>query len=88
MLNQMEQELIQTTTSENYIKFMSELRSYYPLLKCKFLRKKASKLWKARKEWLLNLEPTIPVLCVGCLENQPNQLAHMDYGGCLYTETY
>ena len=24
------------------------------------------------------------VTCVGCLENQPNQLAHMDYGGCLY----
>jgi hypothetical protein len=22
--------------------------------------------------------------CQGCKENQPNQLAHMDYGGCLY----
>ncbi|KKK89664.1 hypothetical protein LCGC14_2730840 [marine sediment metagenome] len=22
--------------------------------------------------------------CIGCLEDQPNQLAHMDYGGCLY----
>ena len=22
--------------------------------------------------------------CIGCLENQPNQLAHMDPGGCLY----
>ena len=21
--------------------------------------------------------------CLGCQENQPNQLAHMDYGGCL-----
>ena len=24
--------------------------------------------------------------CQGCLEDQPNQLAHMDPGGCLYTE--
>ena len=22
--------------------------------------------------------------CLGCLEDQPNQLAHMDPGGCLY----
>ena len=22
--------------------------------------------------------------CVGCLEDQPNQLAHMGPGGCLY----
>ena len=22
--------------------------------------------------------------CWGCREDQPNQLAHMDYGGCLY----
>lgn len=24
--------------------------------------------------------------CSGCLENQPNQLAHMEPGGCLYCE--
>nr|QDY51745.1 hypothetical protein 1_130 [Mimiviridae sp. ChoanoV1] len=24
--------------------------------------------------------------CQGCVENQPNQEAHMDYGGCLYVE--
>jgi hypothetical protein len=23
------------------------------------------------------------VTCLGCLENQPNQMAHMDYGGCM-----
>ena len=23
--------------------------------------------------------------CIGCLENQGNQMAHMDVGGCLYT---
>lgn len=22
--------------------------------------------------------------CKGCIENQPNQIAHMDVGGCLY----
>ena len=25
--------------------------------------------------------------CIGCLENQPNQLAHMDLGGCMYDES-
>jgi hypothetical protein len=25
----------------------------------------------------------IRTTCLGCLENQPNQLAHMDEGGCL-----
>ena len=25
-------------------------------------------------------------LCPGCLQNQPNQLAHMNLGGCLYTQ--
>ncbi len=24
--------------------------------------------------------------CTGCLEDQPNQLAHMDYGGCMYND--
>lgn len=24
--------------------------------------------------------------CIGCLQNQPNQLAHMDIGGCFYEE--
>lgn len=27
------------------------------------------------------------VTCTGCIENQPNQLAHMDEGGCLYEVT-
>ena len=30
-------------------------------------------------------ESTI-ITCWGCRENQPNQEAHMDYGGCLYIE--
>lgn len=24
--------------------------------------------------------------CWGCQEGQPNQLAHMDFGGCMYSE--
>jgi len=24
------------------------------------------------------------ITCQGCLENQPNQLAHCDFGGCMY----
>jgi hypothetical protein len=30
---------------------------------------------------------TCTVTCSGCLEEQPNQLAHMDYGGCLHEES-
>ena len=26
------------------------------------------------------------ITCQGCLEEQANQQAHMDYGGCLYEE--
>jgi hypothetical protein len=43
-------------------------------------------------EILANLDLSVPntprpteITCQGCLEDQPNQLAHMDYGGCLYT---
>jgi len=25
--------------------------------------------------------------CIGCIEDQPNQLAHMDPGGCLYSSS-
>ena len=28
----------------------------------------------------------MPDCCIGCLEGQPNQLAHMGQGGCLHTE--
>ena len=27
------------------------------------------------------------ITCLGCIEDQPNQLAHMDPGGCLYIES-
>jgi hypothetical protein len=27
--------------------------------------------------------PKRPIKCQGCIEDQPNQLAHMDEGGCL-----
>lgn len=28
----------------------------------------------------------LAIVCCGCVEQQPNQLAHMDPGGCLYEE--
>ena len=28
-----------------------------------------------------------PTTCWGCRENQPNQAAHMDVGGCLFCES-
>ena len=38
------------------------------------------KRWDERKNKWVNM-------CWGCLENQPNQLAHMDPGGCLCQES-
>lgn len=35
---------------------------------------------------LKGLSSSSSVTCIGCLEEQPNQLAHMDYGGCMYDE--
>ena len=32
----------------------------------------------------LPLERNINETCQGCIEKQPNQLAHVDIGGCLY----
>lgn len=29
---------------------------------------------------------TIKERCWGCISDEPNQLAHMDIGGCLYEE--
>ena len=34
----------------------------------------------------IDITEDIPQICQGCVENQPNQQAHMDYGGCLYIE--
>lgn len=32
---------------------------------------------------LVELDP-----CLGCRENQPNQQAHMDFGGCQYEDPF
>lgn len=32
--------------------------------------------------------PATTITCWGCREDQPNQLAHMDVGGCLYTDPF
>lgn len=128
---------IQNQDAPDFPTYIKSVWYVWPNLKYYQVRRKASKLWKARKEWLKTLEPTPDrlkkncetchssfhqiwtplapiveetsvgntvltvtqweamleepdeqqkddVLCWGCRENQPNQLAHMDYGGCLY----
>ena len=128
---------IQNQEAPDFPTYLKSVWYVWPNLKYYQARRKASKLWKARKEWLKTLEPTparlkkncatchssfhqiwaplVPIveetslgntvltvtqweamldepeeqqkndiLCWGCKENQPNQLAHMDYGGCLY----
>ena len=88
MINQEEMLFVQKSTSSSYNEILSELRAAFPEIKYKVVIKKASKMWKFRKEWVKNLEPTNPVTCLGCIEDQPNQLAHMDYGGCLYSDSF
>ena len=37
----------------------------------------------------LEIAPPPPDMsCQGCIENQPNQVAHMDAGGCLAEDSY
>jgi len=138
-LTQHERIFIQNQHASDFVTYLKSVWHVWPTLKYSHARRKASRLWKARKEWLKTLEPTpdslkkncdtchssfhamwaplVPiteeapvgnsiltvtqwetmldleepveqqkndVLCWGCKENQPNQLAHMDYGGCLY----
>ena len=35
-----------------------------------------------------NIESTNNNICSGCVDNQPNQLAHMEPGGCLYDDLH
>jgi hypothetical protein len=140
-LTEHEKLFIQNQDAPDFPTYLKSVWYVWPTLKYAQARRKASKLWKARKAWLKVLEPTpsrlkkncdtchssfhqiwaplVPiieettvgnsiltvtqwenmldtevdepkegtkndVLCWGCKEDQPNQLAHMDYGGCLY----
>ena len=117
-----EKDFIQKQDVLDFSSYLKSAWHTWPSLRYNQVRRKASKLWKARKHWLKTLEPTSalkkchcslhqiwsplvegghfsktvltvtswePILdepqisCWGCKENQPNQLAHMDYGGCL-----
>ena len=37
-------------------------------------------------EYIIAAQNNPTVTCTGCLDDQPNQYAHMDIGGCLYEE--
>lgn len=136
-LTEHERMFIQNQRATEFVVYLKSVWLTWPTLRYSQARRKASKLWKARKVWLETLEPTpdrlkkkcetchssfhqiwsplLPiveetsvltvnhweamigseldqpvegrkngVLCMGCKENHPNQLGHMDYGGCLY----
>lgn len=130
-LTEQEKAFIQNQPASDFPAYLKSVWTAWPRLKYSQARRKASKLWKARKEWVKTLEPTpdrlkkncptchssfhetwVPLVppansiltvtqwevllqepeeqcnthisCSGCKENQPNQMAHMDYGGCLY----
>jgi hypothetical protein len=40
------------------------------------------------KERIIKIYEQKDLTCQGCLEEQPNQMAHMDLGGCMYDEDY
>jgi len=137
-----EQSFVRSYHAADFQTYLKTVCINWPRLRYAQARRKASKLWKARKEWLKSLEPTsesvsgrncsscvstfhetwappsvsrphspitltvtkwdaddlyesvsdledhpentTDTCCRGCRENQPNQLAHVDYGGCLY----
>jgi hypothetical protein len=62
MLTADEQYLIQSTDVNSFLKFMAVVSKSYPDLKFRQLRNKTLKLWRARREWLENLEPTRPII--------------------------
>jgi hypothetical protein len=144
-LTEQEQAFVQNQSAPDFKSYLKLVWNTWPALRYMHARRKASKLWKARKQWLKSLEPTPIRLqrncptcsssfheiwspssvvhtppstsltvtqwntgphwdieaqleepsgyyavssCWGCREDQPNQLAHMDPGGCLHEEEY
>jgi len=82
---QEEQEFIQAYQADKFSEYLKEVWRTWPSLRYSQVRRKASRLWKARKEWVKNLEPRlVTTTCIGCRDNELNQLGHMDRGGCLY----
>lgn len=53
-----EQLFIQKQDAPNFPSYLKSVWYFWPTLKYSQARRKASKLWKARKEWLNTLEPT------------------------------
>ena len=53
-----EQLFIQNQHATNFKAYMTSVWQAWPSLKYAQVRRKASKLWKARKAWLKTLEPT------------------------------
>ena len=79
--------------ASTYADLLAELREH-PLSRgrpYRALQRKAGAMWRAAKlhrqlcldSWYARHRPT----CWGCIEDQPNQLAHMDPGGCLHFMT-
>jgi len=53
-----EQAFIQKQDASEFSVYLKAVSATWPNLRYLHARKKASKLWKARKEWLKHLEPT------------------------------
>lgn len=57
------------------------LKTVEEALQCEYVQEQITSGVGNKEYKILSL--TMPS-CEGCRENQPNQQAHMDYGGCLY----
>lgn len=53
-----QQEIIQSTNASDYATFLTITKKSYPALNITQVTKMANILWKARKQWVDNLEPT------------------------------
>ena len=58
----------------------------YDLKNMVMYKKKSKNLYDKKK--IRRVESITKITCLGCLEDQPNQLAHMGYGGCLNDEYF
>lgn len=85
-----EKELAKDSLVSSYQDLLAELRAdpRFQGRTYRSLQKRAAQIWKAmilyRKHCLEKWSEKHRESCWGCREDQPNQMAHMDPGGCLH----
>jgi hypothetical protein len=77
---------VRATYATSYADLLAELRASGP--RCRRPQRKASVMWRALRAYerscVESWKGRHATTCWGCRDNEPNQLAHVDPGGCLH----